>query len=45
MQKDTEEIKREIEKLESEMTQGNFWEDKMKAQATIKKISELKMNF
>lgn len=42
MQKDTEEIKREIEKLEEEMTQGNFWEDKVKAQATIKKISELK---
>lgn len=42
MQKDTEEIKREIEKLEEEMTQGNFWEDKTKAQATIKKISELK---
>jgi peptide chain release factor 2 len=42
MQKDTEEIKREIEKLEAEMVQGNFWEDKVKAQATIKKISELK---
>jgi peptide chain release factor 2 len=42
MQKDTEEIKREIEKLEAEMTQGNFWEDKIKAQTTIKKISELK---
>lgn len=42
MQKDTEEIKKEIEKLESEMTQGNFWDDKTKAQATIKKIAELK---
>jgi peptide chain release factor 2 len=42
MQKDTEELKKEIEKLESEMSQGNFWEDKIKAQATIKKISELK---
>jgi peptide chain release factor 2 len=42
MQKDTEEIKKEIEKLESEIAQGNFWEDKVKAQATIKKISELK---
>jgi peptide chain release factor 2 len=42
MQKDTEEIKKEIEKLEEEMTQGNFWEDKVKAQATIKRISELK---
>lgn len=39
---DTEEIKKEIEKLETEMTQGNFWEDKAKAQLTIKKISELK---
>lgn len=42
MQKDTEEIKREIEKLEEEMSQGNFWEDKVKAQTTIKRISELK---
>ncbi|HLP86792.1 MAG TPA: PCRF domain-containing protein [Candidatus Paceibacterota bacterium] len=42
MQKDTEEIKKEIEKLEGEMAQGNFWEDKVKAQATIKKISALK---
>jgi len=39
---DTEEIKKEIEKLETEMIQGNFWEDKVKAQAVIKKISELK---
>lgn len=42
MQKDTEELKKEIENLETEMTQGNFWEDKVKAQATIKKIGELK---
>lgn len=42
MQKDTEEIKKEIEKLEGEMSQGNFWDDKVKAQATIKKISQLK---
>lgn len=42
MQKDTEEIKKEIEKLEAEMIQGNFWEDKVKAQGVIKKISELK---
>ena len=42
MQKNTEEIKKEIEKLEDEMTQGNFWEDKVKAQATIKKIATLK---
>jgi peptide chain release factor 2 len=38
----TEEIKKEIEELEAEMLQGNFWEDKVKAQATIKKISQLK---
>ena len=42
MQKDTESIKKEIEKLEGEMSQGNFWDDKVKAQATIKKISQLK---
>ena len=42
MQKDTEEIQKEIEILEGEMTQGNFWEDKTKAQATIKRIGELK---
>lgn len=39
---DTEEIKKEIEKLEADMTQGNFWDDKIKAQATIKKIGQLK---
>jgi peptide chain release factor 2 len=39
---DTEEIKKEIEKLEEEMTQGNFWEDKTNAQSVIKKISVLK---
>jgi peptide chain release factor 2 len=42
MQKDTEGIKNEIEKLEEEMAQGNFWEDKVKAQTTIKRIAELK---
>lgn len=42
MQKNTEELKKEIEKLEEDMTQGNFWEDKVKAQATIKQIGELK---
>lgn len=42
MQKNTEELKKEIENLELEMAQGNFWEDKVKAQATIKKIGELK---
>jgi peptide chain release factor 2 len=38
----TEEIKREIEKLEEQMAQGNFWEDKVNAQAVIKHIAELK---
>lgn len=42
MQKDTEEIKKEIETLEASMLNGNFWDDKVKAQATIKKIGELK---
>jgi peptide chain release factor 2 len=42
MQKDTEEIKKEIANLEDQMNQGNFWEDKAKAQGVIKKISELK---
>lgn len=38
----TEEIKKEIENLENEMNQGNFWEDKVNAQAVIKRIGELK---
>jgi len=42
MAENTEDIKREIEKLESEMLNGDFWSDKTKAQATIKKIAELK---
>jgi peptide chain release factor 2 len=39
---DGEFIKEEIERLESEMTKGDFWSDKVKAQETIKKINELK---
>lgn len=42
MAQDTEEIKKEIEKFEAEMLQGNFWDDKVKAQGVIKKIGELK---
>jgi peptide chain release factor 2 len=42
MENNTEKIKKEIEKLEGEMREGNFWDDKTKAQATIKKISQLK---
>ena len=40
--KDKEEIKKEIENLENEMLQGNFWDDKTKAQGIIKRIGELK---
>lgn len=37
-----EEIQKEIEKLETEMYAPDFWANKDKAQATIKKIAELK---
>jgi len=39
---DNEELKKEIETLEENMTQGNFWEDKVKAQVVIKRIAFLK---
>ena len=42
MENDKEEINKQIIILEEEMLQGNFWEDKTKAQLTIKKIGELK---
>jgi peptide chain release factor 2 len=42
MVKDTEEIKKEIESLEAKMANPDFWSDKVKAQATIRKIGELK---
>ncbi len=42
MDKDKEEIRKEIEQLENEMLQGNFWEDKVRAQGIIKRIGELK---
>ena len=42
MQMDTEEIKREIEALETEMVSADFWTDKVKAQTTIRKLGELK---
>jgi len=42
MQTDTHELEQEIEKLEAEMQEPDFWSDKTKAQATIKKIGELK---
>jgi peptide chain release factor 2 len=37
-----DEIQKEIEVLELQMMQSDFWNDKDKAQATIKKIQELK---
>lgn len=42
MKKDTNEIEREIQGLEAQMQAPDFWNDKHKAQATIKKIQELK---
>ncbi len=42
MKKDTNEIKKEIEILEADMAGGNFWEDKVRAQTTIKQLNELK---
>lgn len=46
MEKDTNEIAREIdreiEKLEAEMQAPLFWNDKNKAQTTLKKLAELK---
>ncbi len=42
MRLEAEEIKKEIEELEAEMLSGDFWLNKIKAQETIKKISELK---
>ncbi|HAE36610.1 MAG: Peptide chain release factor 2 [Candidatus Nomurabacteria bacterium GW2011_GWF2_35_66] len=39
---DTEGIKKEIEKLENDMIQGDFWSDKVRAQESIKKLGELK---
>lgn len=42
MQNNTEKLKKELEELEGGMAQGNFWEDKIKAQDIIKRISYLK---
>ena len=39
---DKENIQKEIETLESDMTSSDFWSDKVKAQNTIKRIAELK---
>jgi peptide chain release factor 2 len=40
-----EELQKEIERLEGKMISPDFWTDKDKAQATIKKIQELKDEF
>ena len=42
MAENNDELKKEIERLEAEMMEGNFWNDKVKAQATIKRIAFLK---
>lgn len=42
MSTDTESIKKEIKELEKEMIEVNFWNDKVKAQASIKRLNELK---
>lgn len=42
MDQNKEVIKKEIEMLENEMLQADFWNDKIKAQNTIKRINELK---
>lgn len=39
---DSEEIKKQIEELELEMNNPDFWSDKLQAQTTIKRIQELK---
>jgi peptide chain release factor 2 len=38
----TEEIKQKIAMLEAGMQQGNFWENKERAQATVKEINKLR---
>ncbi len=42
MQNDTEDIKKEILALEEQMQEASFWTNKLEAQATIKKLGELK---
>ena len=42
MEKDTNEIENEIEKLEEEMQAPNFWNDKNKAQNVLKELADLK---
>lgn len=42
MVENNDEIKKELEQLERDMTQGDFWTDKIKAQNIIKRIAYLK---
>lgn len=42
MAKDTNDIQKEIENLEADMQLPDFWSDKNKAQAVLKKLAELK---
>ena len=39
---DTESIKKEIEQIEKAMVNNGFWDDQLKAQASIKSLNELK---
>jgi peptide chain release factor 2 len=43
MPEDTNNLDIQIKKLEEDMTQGNFWEDKVRAQAVLRELSELKL--
>ena len=42
MEKDTNEIEKEIEELEALIEKADFWSDKGEAQATLRKLAELK---
>ena len=42
MAQEKEDLKKEIDSLETDMTKSDFWLDKVKAQATIKRIALLK---
>ena len=42
MEKDTNDIQKEIEKLETEMQNPDFWNDKNKAQFVLRELAELK---
>ncbi len=42
MEENKTELEKELDTLESEMNSTDFWSDKDKAQAVIKRIQELK---